>query len=188
MLYGGRARVMRLAFLSVAAVVITGCGRGDDRRTGAPTDTVAAANAAPVSSATNTPRSAASNAYVGAEYDSLPRGVSYKGGSVAGNYDFARVGTASGDMIWLDSIVGPSGRPPRKLVKASLSVPPLRSDERLVLASCDVNGKLDPLVVAIVVNEPSVTRYTKVRQAWRANVEAARFDVIPIDGIVCEEA
>lgn len=182
---------MRLALLTVltGAAIITGCGRGNDRgSSGAPPDTVAAANAARASAATNTTPNAASNAYVGDQYDSLPRGVSYKGGSVAGNYDFARVGTPRGDMIWLDSIVGPSEKPPRKMVKAALSLPRLAADERLVLASCDVSGTLDPLVVAIVVNEPNVTRYTKVRQAWRADVHASRFDVIPIDGIVCEEA
>ena len=56
-----------------------------------------------------------------------------------------------------------------------------------MLASCDANGRLDPFVVAIVVNEANVTRFTKVRQAWRANAKAHRFDIIPVAGIVCED-
>jgi hypothetical protein len=56
-----------------------------------------------------------------------------------------------------------------------------------MLASCDVNGRLDPLVIAIVVNEASVTRFTKIRQAWRANPGSRRFDIIPVAGIVCED-
>lgn len=43
------------------------------------------------------------------------------------------------------------------------------------------------MVVAIVVNEPGASRFTGIRQAWRADAGAARFDVIPVDGVVCEE-
>jgi len=55
------------------------------------------------------------------------------------------------------------------------------------MASCDANGKLDPNVIAIVVTEPNATKFTKVRQAWRVNAAAGRFDLIPVAGIVCEE-
>ena len=107
---------------------------------------------------------------------------------MAGALDFAHVATPAGDMIWLDTIVAPAQRPPRKIVRAVLSLSPVAADERVFMASCDVNGRLDPMVVAIVVNEPNASRFTKIRQAWRANSATGRFDVIPVNGIVCEEA
>jgi hypothetical protein len=55
------------------------------------------------------------------------------------------------------------------------------------MASCDVDGRLDGRVVAVVVNEPNATKFTKVRQAWRVDVGNARFDVIPVAGITCED-
>ena len=63
----------------------------------------------------------------------------------------------------------------------------LGPDERLFFASCSVAGKLDPRVVAIVVDEPNVTTFTKVRQAWRANIDRGEFELIPVTGITCEE-
>lgn len=179
---------MRLSIFVAPIVLASACSRGAEKASsGRPADTVAAANAPAAPGAGNAGRNAASNSYVGVAYDSLPRGVTYKGGSLAGNLDFAEVATPSGNMIWLDTIVAATRKPARKVVRAELSIPPLASDERVFMASCDVNGKLDPLVVAIVVAEPNVSRYTKVRQAWRANAVAARFDVIPIAGVTCEE-
>jgi hypothetical protein len=55
------------------------------------------------------------------------------------------------------------------------------------MASCDVDGRLDSRVVAIVVNEANATKLTKVRQAWRADASNGRFDVIPVAGITCED-
>jgi hypothetical protein len=55
------------------------------------------------------------------------------------------------------------------------------------MASCDVNGKLDGRVVAIVVNEANATKFTKIRQAWRTDASGGRFDVIPVAGISCED-
>jgi len=96
-------------------------------------------------------------------------------------------------MVWLDSIVAVSqrGRPTR-IVRAELKVPPLAADERLVLSSCSVDGKLDPRVVAIVVTSQSAAvdssaRSTTIRQAWRADAAAAQFEVIPVTAIACDE-
>lgn len=100
---------------------------------------------------------------------------------------FRRVTTPRGDALWLDSIVQRGGRTAARIRRAELALPPLAADERIMLASCDVNGRLDPFVVAIVVSEANVTRYTKIRQAWRASPPARRFDIIPIAGIVCED-
>lgn len=134
--------------------------------------------------------------YVGLQYDSLPKGFTYRGGSIipAGpatrnaEYDLSHVVTPSGDMVWLDTLGAPVGKGLRaKIVRAELMIPQLANDERLFMASCDVGGKLDPLVVALVVNEPNVTRFTKIRQAWRVNIPAARFDIVPVAGVTCED-
>jgi hypothetical protein len=124
--------------------------------------------------------------------ESLPSGMKLVSGATIPNTDyvFRRVATSRGDAVWLDSIgqagSATSATSTRTRI-ANLALPPLAADERVMLASCDANGRLDPFVVAIVVNEANVTRFTKVRQAWRANAKAHRFDIIPVAGIVCED-
>jgi len=132
---------------------------------------------------------------VGMRYGSLPSGFSYEAGSTfshgsgaAGRYAVSQVRTPRGDMLWLETIEPRDGRATaERVVRAELRVPPLAADERLMIGSCDVNGRLDARVVAIVVAEPGVTRLTKIRQAWRADAQAGRFDLVPVAGIVCEE-
>jgi hypothetical protein len=111
----------------------------------------------------------------------LPRN---RGGA---EFELAFLKTPRGDVIWFDSLTHTSRPTPTRTVRAELTVPPLGPDERLFFASCSVAGKLDPRVVAIVVNEPNVTTFTKVRQAWRANVDRGEFELIPVTGITCEE-
>ena len=133
--------------------------------------------------------------YVGMRYGTLPSGFSYQAGSTlsrgsggAGRYAVSQVRTPRGDMLWLETIGPRDGRAPdERVVRAELRVPPLVADERLMIGSCDVNGRLDARVVAIVVADPGVTRLTKIRQAWRADAQAGRFDLLPVAGIVCEE-
>lgn len=118
----------------------------------------------------------------------LPPGVKLEGGATIPNTDyvFRRVSTPRGDAIWLDSLAKDGRRGPTRVRRAELAVPPLAADERVMLASCDVKGRLDPFVVAIVVSEANVT-LTKIRQAWRANPRTRAFDIIPVAGIVCED-
>jgi hypothetical protein len=129
--------------------------------------------------------------YTGTRHDPLPSGVVSQGGVLVridgADYAFTRVGTPAGDMIWLDSIAPGVGQTPVKIVRAELRVPPLARDERLLMASCDVGGRLDSRVVAIVVGEASVTKFANVRQAWRADARLGRFEVIPVAGITCED-
>jgi hypothetical protein len=115
----------------------------------------------------------------------LPLGMKLVSGATIPktDYVFRRVATPRGDAIWLDSLAHDGSRTRR----ADLALPPLAADERAMLASCDVNGRLDPFVIAIVVNEVNVTRFTKVRQAWRANPTSRRFDIMPVAGVVCED-
>jgi hypothetical protein len=139
---------------------------------------------------------AAAAKYVGIRYDSLPSSFKFESGALlpktpgtnVATFDLDRVRTPRGDMMWLDSLVAVPGRArPGRLVRAELKVPPLAADERLIASSCDVDGRFDPRVVAIVVVEPNATKFTSIRQAWRANAASGQFDVIPVTGIVCDE-
>ena len=132
--------------------------------------------------------------YVGIRYDSLPRTFAFVSGALISNgpgtsttsFDMDLVRTPRGDMVWLDSIIAVSDRGrPSRIVRAELKVPPLAPDERLVMSSCDVDGRLDPRVVAIVVVGPAETQATSIRQAWRADAASGKFDVIPVTGVAC---
>ena len=128
---------------------------------------------------------------MGVRHDPLPAGVTNEGGALvrigAAEYSISHVRAKGVDMLWLDSIIPGKTQNPEKIVRAELRIPPLERDERLFMASCDVNGRLDSRVVAIVVNEPGATKFTKVRQAWRADAVRGRFDVLPVSGITCED-
>jgi len=188
--------------LGVVLEVLGACSRGAERVRGAPPDTAAAASTPQTASPPSTGPTASGRTYVGLRYQTLPAGVTYQAGALITSgrgtptkLDFALVQTPAGPMIWLDSAASavsgsgtPSGTNTAKIVRAALAIPPLARDERVFLSTCDVNGVLDPLVVAIVVNEPNATRFTKVRQVWRANAGAALFDVIPVTNVVCEDA
>jgi hypothetical protein len=181
-----------LSLLAVATVI--GCTQTDSRADSPrlpPPDTAVRERGQ-----TTSPAQRAGANYVGLRYEEMPSGFTYRAGSVitptprtmSGDYAFSQVGTPRGEMIWLDLLGASIGNGDRaRTIRASLVIPPLARDERLFMASCDANGKLDPMVVAIVVNEPEASRYTKIRQAWRANLAAGRFDVIPVDAVVCED-
>jgi hypothetical protein len=193
---GRRLNVFALA--SIGALAALGACTQTDSSADAPrvthTDTAARASGSSQTISTSPERRAAAN-YTGLRYESLPRGFALHGGSVlpatnGADYDFVHVKTPRGDMIWLDSLgraTGAAGATRAKVVRAALPIPPLARDERLVMASCDVRGKLDPRVVAIVVDDANATRFTQVRQAWRVDFGAHRFDVLPVEGIVCED-
>jgi hypothetical protein len=170
---------MRLfAATAVVITVLSACSREPSRRMQS-TDTAIVTS----------PKRAASKGSgshdVALRGEPLPPGVKLESGATIPNTDYVirRVATPRGGAIWLDSVS--QDRVPIR--RAELTLPPLATDERVMLASCDVNGRLDPFVVAIVVSETNVRRLTKVRQAWRANSEARRFDLLPLAGIVCED-
>lgn len=172
--------------LLVVALGIVACSRDAARKEAA--SDVAAAGATPASQSAP---AVASGRYIGLRHGSLPDGVASLGGALVridrAEYAFTHVRTPAGDMVWLDSIASGDSQTPVKIVRAELRVPPLARDERLLMASCDAGGQLDGRVVAIVVNETGVTKFTKVRQAWRADARGGRFDVIPVAGISCED-
>jgi hypothetical protein len=176
----------RRNLLSVLAIAV-GCSKEPIRKQG-----VADSPSPPPSSAASSGApDLAGGHYVGVHHDPLPAGVTSEGGALIrigkADYSISHVRAKGVDMLWLDSIVPGKGQNPEKVVVAELRIPPLARDERLFMASCDVNGQLAPRLVAIVVDEPGVTKFTKVRQAWRADPARGRFDVIAIAGISCEE-
>ena len=179
-------KMNRRNLLSVVVIAV-GCSREPIRKTGV-TDTTAQT---PTSSAPTSAPDLSSGHYVGVHHDPLPAGVTNEGGALirlgSADYSISHVRARGVDMVWLDSIVPGKAQDPEKIVRAELRIPPLARDERLFMASCDVNGRLDSRVVAIVVNEPSVAKLTKVRQAWRADAARGRFDVISVTGITCED-
>jgi hypothetical protein len=182
---------VRAKNLLLAAIAASACSRDASRAPGSSrrgTDTMAPSRAGAPQSVLR-PR----GAYVGNQYATLPRGVTYVSGATlpvtrgGPEYELAYLKTPRGEMIWFDSLSHTTRPTPVRAVRAELRVPPLGRDERLFLASCDIGGKLDTHVVAIVVNEPNVTTFSKVRQAWRVNVERGQFELIPVTGITCEE-
>ena len=183
------SRIVLLTAIGAAA-----CS-GDSSPKEAASDVAAAgAPSGAASASTSSPPAIASGRYIGIRHDPLPAGVVSEGGAVVridgADYAFTRVKTPHGGMVWLDSIAGEKGQTPIKIVRAEVRVPALARDERLLMASCDVGGKLDGRVVAIVVNESRTSNETKfgaVRQAWRADARRGRFDVIPVAGITCED-
>jgi hypothetical protein len=188
---------------TLVAIALAACRRdagsrvpADDTTAAGATAAASAAEAAERASAARA-ASAANTRYVGLQYDSLPRDFHFLDGAVlprgagtgaAADYDFAHVRTPTGEMVWLDTIGAPVGKGLHaRIVRAELPVPSLAADERLLMGSCDQGGRLDPRLVAIVVNDSGATRFTKIRQAWRVNIPAARFDLVPLAGITCED-
>lgn len=176
------SRLKAFTEFAVAAsiVVLYGCS-GESLRTSRSPDTMI--GSPPRKSSATSRRSTAVPA------TALPAGVKFHSGATIPNSDyvFRRVETPRGEMVWLDSVTqSTSGGASRQLL-TELRLPPLAPDERVVLASCDVSGRLDAFVVAIVVSEPNATRFTKVLQAWRADPHTRRFEILPVGGIMCED-
>lgn len=177
----------------VAVLLVAGCTQTDSR---ADAPRLRGTETAVGATMTTSPAQRAKANYVGLRYEGLPRGFTYLAGSVitptpagaSGDYAFSQVRTPKGEMIWLDSLGAPiRGGDRARTVRAALVVPPLARDERVFMASCDAKGKLDPMIVAVVVNSSEAGKFSKIRQAWRADITAGRFDVLPLDGIVCED-
>jgi hypothetical protein len=171
--------------LFALALIVAACSRDAGHREG-----VADTRSAEPVSRLSDPPALASGPYVGTRHNPLPPGVDYVEGATlhvnGAGYVLSHVRTPTGDMVWLDSIIA-GAKPPAVIVRASVRIPQLARDERLFIASCDVNGRLDERVVAIVVNQPNTTKFAQIRQAWRADARRARFDVIPVTAITCED-
>ena len=184
-----RAGKPLVATATAALLAIGSACTRDVPRSAPAQDSATATSSGDPASTSSAPTSRGTSSYVGLSYDTPPEGVKSVGGAilsspgdVRGNYAFTHVVTPHGEMIWLDTI-GPS----KRVVLAELSLPPLARDERLFISSCDVAGRLEPRAIAIVVNQPGASKFTEIRQAWRVDLHAARFDLIPVAGVVCED-
>jgi hypothetical protein len=170
----------------LALVLVFACSREAGRRSPASRSQ----SSEEIGSPTPAPPALERSPYVGVRHNPMPRGVRLVGGASfrlgRADYALSHVVAPEGDMVWLDSIVAGSS-PSAMIVRATLEVPPLDRDERLFMASCDADGRLDERIVAVVIDEPAATRFTKIRQAWRVDQRHGRFDVIPVTGITCEE-
>jgi hypothetical protein len=180
----------RLAAIAVGcSFILAACGGDSLRGTNARSDEAAARSAADTATA-----GASASSTANMRYDTLPARGRFVGGSVLmqptgapSSFVFSQVQTSRGDVLRLDSVV--SGAPPdrSRIIRAELAVPPLAPDERLLIGSCDIGGRLDPALVAIVVADAGAARYTRIRQAWRVRPAEGRFEVVPVRGITCEE-
>lgn len=130
--------------------------------------------------------------YVGAA--GLPAGLREEGGTVltdstGAEYGLLEITDGTARMLWLNRFVGrDSAGKPRWEVLAVLRRPAMREGESLVTALCEQDGTRDPEIFAIVdrAAEPAdVERYTRIRRAWRADLERGRIEEIPMAGITC---
>jgi hypothetical protein len=154
-------------------------------------DTPAAAAPAPqgAPAAVDTPPS-----YVGLRMPPGPAGVRTLGGYVVEpqksmDYTVAHQRDAAGDMLWLERVTGhdAQGRPSLEVL-AVQRLPPLAQGDTVILgpqcAVGDASGGGDDNTVAVVAYEEAAI-LTKVRHAWRVDVEGRRFVPLPPDGVQC---
>src|SRR5215208_3703772 len=176
-----RVSTMNLLAAATSVAILSACS-GESLRGTRTGDTAASRSASNSGTSTRSSK-------IASGVSTLPAGTKLVAGATVPNTDFVfrRVLTGRGEMLWLDSVTqGTRSGAATRSMRAELKLPPLAADERLKLGSCDVGGRLDPFVVAIVVNETGVSRLAKIRQAWRAEPHVGRFTIIPIAGIVCE--
>ncbi|MEZ5424969.1 MAG: hypothetical protein R2747_01775 [Pyrinomonadaceae bacterium] len=91
-------------------------------------------------------------------------------------------------MLWLEKHNRNSGAEKYEVLDV-IKFPPLRKNETIAMSGCKLNGKWNPEIFAIGINEKK-ENLTKITRAWQANTKEGIFEDIPIDGITClnEEA
>jgi hypothetical protein len=80
------------------------------------------------------------------------------------------------------------GQTPVNAVLDVQLTPKLMSEEYLAIASCQINGKPDSEIVALVKVTPTDQQqdlFTKIRQAWRINLKTEKIEPIPTKAITC---
>jgi hypothetical protein len=87
-------------------------------------------------------------------------------------------------VLWLEIISNDTDGKAKYQVLDVLNLPPLESNEE-VTTYCQVRGKIDSEIVTISVSE-NTELLTDIKQAWRANRKTGKFEVIPTDGLACE--
>jgi hypothetical protein len=183
-------------FGTIAVAGMVACSRDAVKGTTTTTDTAvpttAGGTAGTSASAAGEP---APVLFLGYRYDPLPAGTSYEGGSIMlgpggkpSAFGLSHVlSAAAGDMIWLDSILPDEGKTHSRIVRAVLRIPSVARGQRLMFGTCDLNGKFDGSVVAIVADERKGDRFPHAIKAWRGNPKTSSFDVIPVANIGCDD-
>ena len=132
--------------------------------------------------------------YIGLRYSSnssLPLGLENEGGNFVGeidgvDYSISRVSKGNRKMLWLEKLVlrDKYGNPHWEVLDI-LNIPEIGWQEELVdYSSCQLDGQLNREIIAIVKLEKK-EYYTKVKKAWRANLNTGKFQEISPQGITC---
>ena len=114
--------------------------------------------------------------YVGIDYDPLPPGVmlrkrhrSLGKDGLPSRFVLSHVSTPRGLMVWLDSLTpadaGAGAR--RRIVRAVMDDPKHAPGERLMIGTCDVKGKLDGAIVAVVQDAPAAEIHQRAARVAR---------------------
>ncbi len=101
-------------------------------------------------------------------------------------YGLSHVSRGSVNMVWFEILThhDSAGRPFWE-VKDVLFLPVIQKRDYFLLINCQVKGKIDPEVIAIV-DSRSVRGFHPVKRAWRANRRTEMFEVLALTGIKCE--
>lgn len=129
---------------------------------------------------------------VGTEFgpDSIPLGFTEQTGYVMGylegdEYVIDHMSNDSLQLLWFCKLTGRDsvGRPFLKILDI-LMLPEIKQGEELLMGTCKSAEEFDPEIVAIVKFIESEVK-SEIIQAWRANRNLKKFEVIPAKNVTC---
>jgi hypothetical protein len=132
--------------------------------------------------------------FIGMRHDgSPPEGYTELAGSMLPDadgreYALAHVLGAGMNMVWLEKLAYRDEQGgPHWEVRAAISIPPVGSDEALVLGGwCEASGRADRGVFALVGADTYDDWFTEVRRAWRVDVARESIEAISTEDVRCE--
>lgn len=141
----------------------------------------------PVSIAQTTSRT-----YVGLTYRTLPKGLENRGGWVIDSdrreptYGGSVVRQGQTQMLWLERYISQdsAGRVTYQVVDV-LNLPAIAKSQVLAFGFCQLNGRSDRRIAAIVTATNTEFR-TRVHRAWQLNINTGKIVPISTRGIACE--
>lgn len=132
------------------------------------------------------------SAYVGLRRPPNPPGVEDLGGYVIAptesmDYTVGHLRDRKGEMLWLEHIThrDAEGRPFYHVL-AVQRLPAMRSDERLAMGVCHLEGEEETggRISAVIAAGESPDR-PLVRAAWRPRSDERRFEAVPVERVRC---
>jgi hypothetical protein len=180
---------------TIAVAGMVACSRDAVKGTTTTADTAIPTTGGGAATTAAAPGKPAPVPFLGYRYDPLPAGANYEGGSVMlgadgkpSSFGLSHVlAPGVGNMVWLDSILPDEGKMHSRIVRAVLTIPPVAQGQRFMFGTCDVDGKFDGSVVAIVADERKGDRFPHALKAWRGTPKTSSFDVIPVANIGCDD-